>query len=447
MRNSIGFPSSDALCLNDLLAIPTHSPMETDARPRIREAQNRYFIDAQRIGFHNIHHAPADPQVVDDPLVPETVRARVREIGSAFLESQPNMVLRLGDIEDPQRTLMLNFHMDTVDGDVVSKAVAGRFSGRGASDMKGPGVALLTASRLAQNRDPHLTDDISILIQCVSGEEGGAMGTYGTRVLCKKGYLGRLNIFAEPSNGYYFDHSTTSMTARIEVNGEGATDDAPQCGENATLLLSFVAVQLTAEISPMVEACGGKFCLGGIEGGNQPNRVYGSGALHVNIQYPDLDAAKRIQQLLEEGFQESLKAITKRFGVVNVAAKTAAAASDICRLRWIKQGLPVLSNRDSQMERVLSAAGLRRSPEYRRDQAFTCDAMWAQGPNMYTVVYGPGSLTKNGAHTPNEFVEQSTLEEYADSLANVIASFARHTRRETGKQVRSNACGAQNVIS
>ncbi|WP_395475389.1 hypothetical protein [Saccharopolyspora spinosa] len=49
-------------------------------------------------------------------------------------------------------------------------------------------MALLAGIRDATRADPALGRDVGVLIQAVSGEEGGAMGTFGTRPLVESGF-------------------------------------------------------------------------------------------------------------------------------------------------------------------------------------------------------------------------------------------------------------------
>jgi acetylornithine deacetylase len=422
------FTPEDERLLLDLLDTDTMTPLETGSPSQIVLAQRCYAAHASTLGLEVVHHEPPPSAAVEAACVPISVRDMVKRMGATFLDSQPNMVLRLGPNRKATHTIMCNFHFDTVAGAIPVSYQDGRFTGRGAVDMKGPGVALLAGIRYALLQDPTLTDDLTLLIQCVSGGEGGAMGVYGTNVLVEQGFVGRLNVFAEASGGYFFDHSTTSMTARIDVQGNGSTDDEPQAGHNATLLLGHLAQYFGKYLAYRIHAIGGKVCIAGLHTGTMHNRVYGSGALLINFAYDSMELAKAIQSEMEEAFAEGCKSFRREFGSVKVAQKTAAELSEICSLTWIKRGLPVLANRDEQMEEVLRQTGLLRNPDDRRDRTFTCDAMWAQAPGSYTIVYGPGSLAANKAHAEGEFIDLSDLEVYAKSVVAIIRAFRAHVR-------------------
>ncbi|MNS24346.1 succinyl-diaminopimelate desuccinylase [compost metagenome] len=407
-----------------LLQINTISPMETGLPSYVRQAQSEYAAFAyEQLGSEMLYHCSPDRAVLESEEVPLSVRERAAEMGSAFWDSQPNLVLRWGAKRPLEDTLMFNFHMDTVDGNVPVSYEGGRFTGRGAVDMKGPGVALLAGIEAALRENPEWTDECSLLLQCVSGEEGGAMGVYGTKLLVDGGYLGSLNVFAEPSGGVFFDRSTTSMTARIEVQGQDSTDDAPESGHNATLLLGYLASQLLARLSAPVESIGGKMCLAGIHTGLMHNKVYGSGRLLMNFAYHSTEGGRQIRQLVEEVLQNLLGEFSLQYYEVAQARYTAGVAAKICKLTWVKQGLPVLNNRHPEWESDLNRIGWVRNPEDQLHQAFTCDAMWAQHPESYTIVYGPGGLGSHNAHAEGEYITLEELERYAADIRDLMTAF------------------------
>jgi acetylornithine deacetylase len=418
------FGPADGALLLHLLRIPTASPLETGRAPAIAEAQAIYADAAVRIGFEVIHHEPPPPSTIEGGGVPLTVRECAARMGPAFFESQPNLVLRLGPSRPPARTLAFNFHADTVGGDVPVGLHGGRITGRGAADMKGPGVAVLAGVREALRRDPDLTKRISLLVQCPAGEEGGAMGVHGTRHLFERGFYGALNVFVEPSAGVYFDRATCTMTARVEVAGQGSTDDEPAAGHNATVLLGFLAQHLCWELAGPIERGGGKLCVAGLHTGEMHNRVYGDGRLLLNFAYGSAELARQIEAWTEASLARGIAEFAARFDALALTRRTAQEARETCRLTWLKRGLPALANRDERMERLLEHAGWRRNPDDRPDRCFTCDAIWGQGPDRYSVVFGPGSLGANGCHTPDEFIDVGDLRDFAVQVADLICAFA-----------------------
>jgi acetylornithine deacetylase len=214
------------------------------------------------------------------------------------------------------------------------------------------------------------------------------------------------------------------MTARVEVRGEGSTDDAPALGENATLILSSVCLGMARELAGFFETGGRRMCVAGLHTGDSHNRVYGSGALLFNFAYPDAATAREIQTRVERSFERALAEFEKEFESESLFSRSAASASRITGLRWLKKGLPTLRNRDAEMERLLANVGLERRPPERAGDAFTCDAIWAQGPGRYSIVFGPGGLASNRAHADGEFITVAELESYAGSIASLVRGFA-----------------------
>jgi acetylornithine deacetylase/succinyl-diaminopimelate desuccinylase-like protein len=407
-----------------LLETDTQSPLETGHPPRLHEAQRLLSDHAREVGFEVAHFGPpADSDLTPDD-VPFNVKEAAAAMGEEFTRSQPSLVLSAGTSQPQARTRVVNLHMDTVAGFWQPSFEGDRFVGRGAVDAKGPGVAALAGIAHALNAAPELLRDTRILLHSVAGEEGGAMGTYGTRTLIERGFVGRLNLFAEPSGGVYFDSATSTMTARVEVRGEDSTDDAPAQGDNATLILSFVCRSMAASLAGFFEASGRRMCVAGINTGAAHNRVYGSGALYLNFAYADVGTGREIEGLVGRAFRRAVEEFEDEFAASPLFSRSAANASAITRLRWLKRGLPTLQNRDSEMERLLAAAGLERCPPERADEAFTCDAIWAQGPGRYVVVYGPGELAANRAHANGEFVTVADLDTYAVRLASLVRGFA-----------------------
>lgn len=423
---------ADEELLLELLSINTVSPMESGALSELRRAQEAVAADAEPEGFVVAHHAPPPASALEADAVPLSVRERAAALGSAFLENQPNLVLRLGPERPEARTIAFNVHFDTVADALPIERRDGVVVGRGAIDAKGLAVGILAGVREALRRTPALAEAITVLVQAVGGEEGGAMGVLGTRVVAALGYTGRLNVVAEPTRLRFFDRTTTSMTARVEVAGAGSTDDEPTLGQNATILLGAVVDRLARRLAPRVEQAGGKMCIAGLRTGETHNRVFGSGTLLLNFAYPSAEAAEAIERAAEEELRRALADFSQTFAAIPIARAAAESAAEICRLVWVKRGLPVLSNRDAELEAVLAAAGLRRHEDDGDAKPFTCDAMWLQGARRYTVVFGPGDLGANRAHADGEFVELGELDRYAAAVADMIAAFGAWAAKGSG---------------
>ncbi|WHT22855.1 M20/M25/M40 family metallo-hydrolase [Crossiella sp. CA-258035] len=407
---------ADHRLLLDLLELPTAGPLELDVTPpRLWEAQRAYAAAAAEFGMDTVHHAPADPSAARGPEVPSAVRAAAAD--PDFLACQPNLVLRLGPQLPRARTVMFNVHLDTVAGAEPVGFDGHRFTGRGAIDAKGPAVALLAGIRAAA---PQLRPDIGVLVQAVSGEEGGALGTIGTRPLVEAGHVGRLNVFCEPTGGHYLPRATAAMTACVRVDGQDAIDDTPYAGHNATVLLGFLAQHLAGALDS--RHTDGEVCVAGLHTGRLHNRVYGSGSLLLNLSYAETASATRLAQEVTSAVHEGLIAFRRRFAGSRQFARTAADAAAITSLDWHKRGLPALTGADPWAENLLTGLGIPRWPEDR--PAFTCDAIWLAGvPDTATVVLGPGTLDGNNAHATGEFADLADLEAFAATVCGLLLAF------------------------
>ncbi|MFF9344687.1 M20/M25/M40 family metallo-hydrolase [Streptomyces sp. NPDC014773] len=419
----------DTGLLLHLLHTPTAGPLETgpDAPHHLTAALRSYATAAARIGFETVSLGSPAPGVVLRDDTPRPVRRAVAADPS-FLERQPSLLLRLGPELPRERTVMFNVHLDTVAGGEPPAYDGVRFHGRGAVDAKGPAVALLAGVEAAAADHPAIGRDVTVLVQAVAGEEGGALGTFGTRPLVEAGHVGRLNVFCEPTGLRHLPRATAAATARVTVDGEDAVDDRPGAGHNATVLLGFLAQHLAAALGPAPS--GGPpptVCVAGLHTGTLHNKVHGTGSLLLNLAYATAEAGAAVERALARALDEGLREFTARFSGIPLFARTAADAARITRLEWEKRGLPALGAQPAWGEELLARAGIARWPD--DEPGFTCDAIWLDGADSaFTTVFGPGELDANRAHAPGEFVDLADLEAFAARTAALLTAFADDLR-------------------
>ncbi|WP_255949951.1 M20/M25/M40 family metallo-hydrolase [Streptomyces odontomachi] len=423
------FEAADRELLLTLLRTPTVNPLEAPGRDDaddgagLRRAQHSYATAAEKLGMRIVRHGSPPAAAVRRADVPAAVRRAAED--PDFLARQPSLVLRMGPELPLGSTVMFNVHLDTVAGLHPVGFDGVRFTGRGAIDAKGPAVALLAGIRAALARHPAIGRDVAVLVQAVSGEEGGAMGTFGTRPLVEAGLVGRLNVFCEPTGLRYLPRATASMTACVRVDGDDAVDDRPAAGHNATVLLGFLAQHLARELD--VRVPGGAVCVAGLHTGDLHNRVYGRGRLLLNLAYGSTPDGAAAERAIAGAVDSGLRAFARQFAPLPGFARTAADAARVTRLEWLKRGLPCLDNGDPWAEEVLARAGVARWPDH--EPAFTCDAIWMAGlPGVFTTVLGPGSLDANRAHAPGEFADLADLESFAGTVARLLIAFAERSR-------------------
>ncbi|MGW0672325.1 M20/M25/M40 family metallo-hydrolase [Streptomyces sp. NPDC002746] len=425
-RTHGGLGAGDLEWLTELMAVDSVSPLEGGPMDGAARAQRVFLAGAAERGFRTaLHRAPA-PGLLERPEVPAPVREAAARDLPAFLAGQPSVVVAHGAPQPQERRLVINFHVDTV-GPHVPPRLDGRILyGRGAVDDKGPGVAAAAGVAAAFAEDPGLDGRIEVQIASVPGEEGGAMGTYGTRALVDAGFTGRLMVFAEPTGNTFMDGCTAAMTPRITVLGQDSTDDHPADGHNATVLLGFLADFLARRLGPLAHGMGAKLCVSGLHTGTAHNRVYGGGQLLLNIAYPATEQAELLAASLEVLIEEARTEFAHLHAHDPFSRRTVKDWRRIVRLDWLKQGLPTLNNRDAEAELVLNEAGFHRHDGLADGSAFTCDAIWAPGPGRYVVACGPGQLDANGAHTDDEFVHLDDLDTYARRIKELVHAFAAH---------------------
>lgn len=414
------FDSSFQEELLALMALDTTTPME-GGDGLAAAAANAAFVDlARRVGMQVLWQGPGWLQGLPQDRVPLAV-ARRMAADPDFLDRQPHVVLEAGRGKR-DRTLMFNFHMDCVGPHLPARRDGAVLRGRGAVDNKGPGLAVLAALRALRVQHPELLQRMRVLVQCVGGEEGSAMGVYGTRCLLQAGHVGRLNVFVEPTGGRgYFDRSTCSMTFEVAFCGTGSTDDFPEQGDNATVALAFVAQHMAWRLGRSAQQAGFKLTVAGLHTGQQHNRVFGQGRLLFNVAYASQTGAAAAREAVESAFESACEVFVAAFGALEPFTRTAARLAQTCRGTWLKVGLPVLDNRDPTLERLLASIGLRRIE--RPEDSFTCDAIWGVVEGSYTIVYGPGLLGANGAHTEAEHVGLAELEDCTQTLLRLMVAF------------------------
>jgi acetylornithine deacetylase/succinyl-diaminopimelate desuccinylase-like protein len=423
---AVRLSAADVAWLRALMAVPSVSPLEGGDPDTVIAAQ-RVLVEgasARGLGYRRWDSPPLS--ALDRPEVPVSVREAAAADPAAFLAAQPSVVVACGRPQPPERRIVVNFHVDTV-GPHVEPRLSGRvLHGRGAVDDKGPGVAAAVGVAAAFDAAPWLADSVEVLVASVPGEEGGAMGVYGTRWLVESGCVGRLMLFAEPTGCRVLDACSAAMTPRISVIGDDSTDDHPAAGHNATLALGFLAVYLGRELGPFAERVGGKLCIAGLHTGTLHNRVHGQGQLRLNIAYYDRKAAELLAAAVERLVSAASTEFARVFDGNPLARRLVADWERVVRLDWLKRGLPPLANRDPAMEALLAGCGLTRHDGVADGTAATCDAIWADGLDGYAAACGPGRLDANGAHTPGEFVELDELDRYATRIRDLVLRFGSH---------------------
>jgi acetylornithine deacetylase len=417
--------STDMRWLLQLLEVPSVSPFEGGLPAHTVEAQQVFRAGTLERGFTVRYQGCAPQSFLLGQVVPLPVRTRVAEFPE-LLASQPCVVVSMGRPAPAARRMVINFHIDTVGPHISPTLHDGVLHGRGAIDDKGPGIAAAVGVAAAFAQAPWLAELIEVQLASVPGEEGGAMGTFGTRWLVENGVVGRLMLFAEPTGGAVLDTCTAAMTPRFRVSGRDSTDDHPAGAHNATIALGFLADLVTRRLGPLADRLGVKLCVAGLQTGRSHNRAYGEGELLLNIAYADPAQARAMEGALHALWVQARDEFAATHPGIAACERLLADWDDVVRLDWLKRDLPVLSNSDPAMRAVLGRAGVEWRDGQADGSAFTCDAIWAGAPDRYVAICGPGSLDANGAHTSDEHVALSELADYAEKIKRLTLAFGEH---------------------
>ncbi|MFJ6480554.1 MULTISPECIES: M20 family metallopeptidase [unclassified Streptomyces] len=397
------------------------SPLEGGDPAGTRRAQEMFAEFTRDRGFEVSWETADVTALLADPHTPVLVREHAGAEG--WLSDQPVVAASIGDA-DAEKTVVINFHVDTVSPHLPVEFRDGVIHARGAVDDKGAGIAVVCGVAYAYRQNPDLAGKVRTVILSVPGEEGGAMGCYGTKPALAKRDKASLLVFAEPTGLLVHDTSFATMTLEVTMDAPDSTDDFPYENANATLVLAAVATDLASGLKDLVENRDIKCCVAGLHTGLQHNRVYGSGRLLVNFAYCDTRYAQVVHERVEEILAASVERVKAEYGPSRFAREWAADLGDALHWRWLKQGLPSLRNRSSEYEALLAECGLERLAGDQLDEAFTSDAIWGQDAADYTVVCGPGGLDSHGAHTDGEYVAVSELDEYARRIALLVTKVA-----------------------
>lgn len=325
------------------------------------------------------------------------------------------------------RSIVLNGHLDVVspgseslwsDSPWSGRIDGGRLYGRGACDMKG-GVACAVYA-VAALRRAGLTPEADVLIETVSGEESGGVGTLATIV---RGYRADAAIILEPTKLRLCPVQAGALTFRLTVPGRSAHGALKRSGVSA---IDNLRLLLTA-IDELERARHARFA----------HPLYDDPLQVAPISVGILRAGDWPSTVPNEAVAEG------RFGVFpgeSVAAARHAfeaaiagrAAGDawLCehapRVEWIEGQFesgetpldsPIVQLVSAQHSRVTGGAPAMEGVTYGSDlRLFTNHAQ------MPAVLYGPGDVAQ--AHAVDEFIEIDEMLTACRVIARTVAEWS-----------------------
>lgn len=337
---------------------------------------------------------------------------------------RPNLVARVSG-NGNGRSMMLQGHVDTVEvGDPAlwthnpfGEHVNGRMYGRGACDMKGGIVSMMTAR--------HLLDDIGVaihgdvLLATTVGEEDGGLGALSTIL---REHQADGVIITEPSQRQLVVAQGGSLVFRITVPGKAAHGAARNEGESALEhfipifndLLEWERVRNAELCHPLYDRLANKFpiSVGLVKAGNWASTVPES-----------LVAEGRLGFLPGESIEDMQRATEAR---LDQAAQ---------RDPWLREHPPTLDwfggqfasaeiDPEHPLAQCVASAHRTATGENVEVRGVTYGAdmrLFIDIGNMPTVIYGGGDVRL--AHVADEYIDLDEVIGAAETLALAIADW------------------------
>jgi acetylornithine deacetylase len=225
----------DALAFaQQLVRIPSLPGRERDAQLAAADAMRRLGLEVSTI-VPRLEQLASHPAFCDDGLP---------------LDSRPNSVgrWRAPVARDGARSIILNGHLDVVSpGDEArwsespwsGRVDAGRLHGRGSCDMKAGVACALFALAVLQRLG--MAPGADVLVETVSGEESGGVGTLATIVA---GWRADAAVILEPTSLALCPVQAGALTFRLIVRGRSAHGALKWTGVSAIDKLRIVLDRL-----------------------------------------------------------------------------------------------------------------------------------------------------------------------------------------------------------
>ncbi|OYT57330.1 MAG: succinyl-diaminopimelate desuccinylase [Desulfurococcales archaeon ex4484_217_2] len=327
------------------------------------------------------------------------------------MKDNPRYIL-LGRLKgDGKTTLHFNGHYDVVPPGAGWRTdpfkpviVNGKLYGRGASDMKGGIVSILTAIKALVESGIEISGTLEVSMT-PDEEIGGMCGAnYMLEAeLTKPDYC----IIAEPS-GYdrvWIGHKG-SLWGEIVVYGKTAHASTPWLGVNAFEKMVKLANKLIEQLKPKVESKVTKYETDAPEG-KRATIVLGSivkGGVKINV-VPDKVIFQFDRRVLpEEDFENVIKEVEE---VIEEAKKEDPELK--AEFKVLFEAKPAAISPQSKLALAMKEAVrevIGREPRLTLSTGFL-DARFFVEKGIETLTYGPGDLSQ--AHVANEYIELSKI--------------------------------------
>ena len=320
---------------------------------------------------------------------------------------RPNLIARFAPLDGRPR-ILLGPHLDTVGvGGMIIEPFGGEIReeklwGRGASDTKGPMAAMLWA--LHDHQDVLANLPVAVDFVAFMGEESGQWGS--KNFVKRHGQDYTFALVGEPTSMQVVHVTKGSLWATLRATGKAAHSSQPERGENAILKLAraldLLDHHLGSQLATFTHPVLGRSTMnvGMIRGGARPNIVPDLAEAEIDIRItPALAAAGG-----------ALKRLTETIAFFDLPIEIVKA----------HENPPMETAADHPMIQALlatdPATGLAGAPWF-------SDAAHLSSGGIPSICIGPGTIDQ--AHTVDEFIEISALEQGAAFFSAFIAGLKR----------------------
>ena len=343
----------------------------------------------------------------------------VNELGfeQVNIDSVGNIIATRGTGEP---RILLCGHMDTVPGQVPVRIEDGHIYGRGASDAKGPLIAmLLAASEFPKQRG-------TVIFAGVVDEEGNATGV---KQLVKSRLGVDYAIFGEPSG---VDNITIAYKGRLAIRltcdvGDSAHASAPWLAKNSIEEMYDFWMAIKTEIQRVGvaenKARSISCSLTEINGGSSHNVTPQKCKITMDIRVPTITTCEKVLRLVDE-----------------IISKVAAKKEVKATYRIEDKTEPFEADHSSPLVRALMLSVLdvrKKRPMLLRKTGTGDMNVLGHSFRIPVITYGPGD--PHASHTADERVE---INEYVSSI-EVYERALFHLSRLHHLKKRTNASDAK----
>jgi succinyl-diaminopimelate desuccinylase len=286
------------------------------------------------------------------------------------------------------------------------EVVEGKLWGRGSSDMKGGGAAMIAAAKILAAANLPLKGDL--ILAFTAGEEGEQLGA---TELAARPDLAPVQavVVAEPSYNDVYVAEKGALWLKVTTYGKSAHGSMPHLGRNAIMMMVALLSELDSLVVPHEEhpLLGGftrsiNTIVGGVKTNVVPDRC------EVTIDQrtvPGQDHGAIVNQVEEliadlgqqiPGFRASVEVINDRIPVATSPEE------------------PVVQRFYNAVAKVVGKRPIPKGVNY-----YTDAVVFAPALNAPMIICGPGDPKL--AHQPNEYVEVAKLVEAAKIFTLVAA--------------------------